>query len=270
MRLLDTIFVEDNSLSLDMLTELCGNHPDIQLKGCFNSSSDAITFAESNPIDLAVLDVAMPGMDGIKLGAYLRKKNPKLMLLYITGSDDGCVRAIRNNADFVMLKPFDKKTIDELLARASCLASMLRVCKIEVRTYGRFGIFFNGNAVHLSNAKAKELFALCIDHLGGEVTMEEAVDKLWPDKPYDERVKRLYRKAVSNLKSTLELYDKEIFRNTRGSCSVRLEHIQCDYFDHVRYDMSSENYKKESDKFFENYMIDYPWTEETVAKYYFS
>lgn len=32
------------------------------------------------------------------------------------------------------------------------------------------------------NAKSKELLALCVDHMGGEVTMEEAVDKLWPER----------------------------------------------------------------------------------------
>lgn len=270
MRLLDTIFVEDNSLSLDMLTELCGNNPNIHLRGCFSRPAEAIAFAEANRVDLAVLDVAMPDMDGIHLGQYLRRINPRLMLLYITGRDDCCIQAIKNNADFVMLKPFDKNTIDESLARASCLASTRWDGQIVVRTYGRFDVFVNGNAVHLSNAKAKELLALCIDHLGGEVTMEEAVDKLWPDKPYDDRVKRLYRKAVSNLKATLRQYtDREVFVNSRGSCHVKPECIQCDYFECVNR-INSGNRTKETDDFFNNYMIDYPWTEETVARYYFS
>ncbi len=43
----------------------------------------------------------------------------------------------------------------------------------------------DGNLVKFRNAKAKELLALCVDHRGGEVTMEEAIDKLWEDRDCD-------------------------------------------------------------------------------------
>lgn len=271
MEKLGTIIVDDCRICLDMLTEICEGDSHVSVKGSFVNPVDAFIFAKTNRIDLAILDIVMPEMSGIELGRQLRKINPDIIVLYITGREECCVDAVKDHADFIIFKPFDMKVIGKSLQRASLFAEGNRERKLEVKTYGRFDVFYDGNTIHLSNAKAKELFALCIDHLGGEVTMEEAVDKLWPDKPFDERVKRLYRKAVANLRSTLEQYtDKEIFHNSRGSCYVRLEYIKCDYFDHVNAYMNNKNHGIAEDKFFENYMIDYPWTEETVAKYYFS
>jgi hypothetical protein len=49
--------------------------------------------------------------------------------------------------------------------------------QITLRTFGRFDVFLDGKLVNFTSAKAKELLALCVDRNGGDVTMEEAIDK---------------------------------------------------------------------------------------------
>ena len=59
--------------------------------------------------------------------------------------------------------------------------------------------------------------------------MEQVVDELWPDRPYDEKVKRLYRKAIGAIQDVLEEHGlSEAFVNKRGSCHVEREKIECD------------------------------------------
>jgi len=264
--LIDTILVDDNRICLDMLTEICETSPNINIVGSFTDSVDAAKFAASENVDFAILDIDMPRLNGIELGNKLRGINPNVFIFYITGREEYCAEAVKNNADFIIFKPLDIQKIRSAIERVCLLSELYRTAKPEVRTFGRFDVFCNNKAIHFSNAKAKELFALCIDHLGGEVSMEEAIDKLWPDKPYDNRAKKLYRKAVTYLKTTFEQYtDKEVFRSTRGSCYVVPENIKCDYFDYV-----NKRGNINAAEFIENYMFNYPWTESTVAKYYFS
>ena len=82
-----------------------------------------------------------------------------------------------------------------------------------------------------SNKKAKELLALCVDNKGGVVTMEEAVDKLWENRLYDEKVKNLYRRAVMDLNKIFSTYGiKDVFVKKRAACWINYANVDCDYY----------------------------------------
>jgi two-component SAPR family response regulator len=137
---------------------------------------------------------------------------------------------------------------------------LLQKSKVRAVMFGRFQLFVGDELVYFSNAKAKELLALCLDHRGGEVTMEEAIDKLWPDRTYDDRVKKLYRKAVMALQATLkEAGAEEIFITRRGSCYANVANIECDYFQFL------ETRDSEVSLYDGTYLFDYSWGEETLA-----
>ena len=114
--------------------------------------------------------------------------------------------------------------------------------------------------VSRTTAKSKELLALCMDRCGGNVSMEEVIDKLWPDRAYDEKVKRLYRKAVMNLHGTLkENGVAEFFQTARGSCHISKDEVECDYYTYM---VEPEKNEK---MFHGDYLFDYSWGEETLA-----
>ena len=118
-------------------------------------------------------------------------------------------------------------------------------------------MFAAGRPICFKNAKSKELLALCVDRRGGEVMMDEAIDMLWPERPYDEKVKKLYRKSVLMLHHTLLEYGIEgIFISKRGYCYILPEKFECDYYDFI---------KQKNRIPPEEYMFQYPWAEETLA-----
>ena len=96
--------------------------------------------------------------------------------------------------------------------------------------------------------------------MGGDVTMEEAIEKLWPNRSYDERVKRLYRKAVTRLKEVFQqLGEETVFLSKRASCCIVKNMVSCDYF---RFMDDPEQFSKDYNG---EYMFNYSWAETTNA-----
>jgi FixJ family two-component response regulator len=64
---------------------------------------------------LAILDVWMPGMNGLEVQAELRKQSPRTRIIFMSGRDDPSVRqtALEAGAFGFLSKPFD----DEALVR---------------------------------------------------------------------------------------------------------------------------------------------------------
>ncbi len=132
--------------------------------------------------------------------------------------------------------------------------------RVTVRTFGEFDIFIDGVLIEFTNNKAKELFAICIDNCGGEVAMKKVINLLWEDRNYDEKVKRLYRKAVVYLNTLFEEYGVEaVFSSGRGHCHVNRHELNCDYYEVL----DGKNIK---DTLFNGkYMSNYSWAEETCG-----
>ncbi len=255
-----TIVVDDELLSMEQFEEECRGIPEINVVGKFDNPQLALEYAKSNRVDFALLDVEMPLMNGLELGQELKKLNPHMILIYVTGHTRYVVDVMKIKADYCIMKPYDEKDIKDAIERAKLL-SKRQEKRLKAQMFGRFEIFVDDKVLSFPNKKSKELLALCLDHKGGIVTMEEATDKLWPDKPYDEKVKRLYRKAVGSIQEVLENAGIEgFFENARGSCHVSVADISCDYYTYM------DDPKANSDLFNEEYLFDYEWGEETLAR----
>ena len=84
------------------------------------SGQEALNILErANDIDLVILDVRMPGLNGIHLVREIKKINPKLSVAILTGyaSKDIAFEALRADADEFIEKPFDIKQTREIIER---------------------------------------------------------------------------------------------------------------------------------------------------------
>ncbi|MCH7849920.1 MAG: response regulator transcription factor [Planctomycetes bacterium] len=82
--------------------------------------SDAVQLALEMPIDLVLLDVMLPGVDGFAILKQLRQAKPTLPVIMVTarGAEDDRVHGLRGGADDYVVKPFSAK---ELLARVEAV-----------------------------------------------------------------------------------------------------------------------------------------------------
>lgn len=265
LKMLKTIIVDSDSIQLSAISEICGQSNKVNVIGQFTDPIEAINFSKNNVPDFAFLEYNLPKINGTILIKELRIINPDIVIIYITDNYGASEEILRVKPDFCIFKPYSEDDIFDGIKRAHLLSSLSNKKKIFVRAFGRFDVFVDKEIVYFPNKKSKELLALCIDRQGGEITMEMAIDILWPEKEYDEKAKRLYRKAVCALKKTLEqACDTNFFEHSRGSCRICVNKIKCDYYEYLK------NPKGALVNPDGEYMFQYSWAEETAAKLYFN
>jgi CheY-like chemotaxis protein len=104
------LLVDDNQAFLDMLKEyLMDNNYDIV---CSNNGSDAQEQFEKFHPDIIVTDIVMPEVDGIELLLTLRKINPDVRIIAMSGGNRGhaesyLIMAEKLGANVVLNKPFE-------------------------------------------------------------------------------------------------------------------------------------------------------------------
>ena len=85
------LVVDDNDTILDLLEMLLSHHgANVMLA---RSGAECLDIARSRPIDLVILDVMMPGMDGIEVSATLKREKPSLPIILLTAKGDLKTRA---------------------------------------------------------------------------------------------------------------------------------------------------------------------------------
>lgn len=90
-----------------ILKELDG----IQLVGMAENAMQAIKLVTEQKPDLALLDVELPDMKGTELAEELKKINPELFIIFITGHREYSLDAYRVYARDYILKPIDKERL---------------------------------------------------------------------------------------------------------------------------------------------------------------
>ncbi len=99
------LVVDDDSSMREMVSQILSPDYDIQ---CVESGYRAMVEVRNNHYDLVLLDIMMPGLDGISTIDHLRELQPDLPIIIITGLGDEGIneKAIEKGAFCVMNKPF--------------------------------------------------------------------------------------------------------------------------------------------------------------------
>ena len=82
------IIVEDNEVVREGLSILLNGFSGHQVTGAFESCEDAFKFMEKNTTDLVLMDMELPGINGIEGIKQIRKKWPETEVLMLTVHDD--------------------------------------------------------------------------------------------------------------------------------------------------------------------------------------
>jgi DNA-binding NtrC family response regulator len=84
------------------------------------SAREALEIIQQTEFDIALLDIKMPGMDGMELQLRLREADPELTVIIMTGyaSVDTAVQALKHGAYDYITKPVDPDELSHLVANA--------------------------------------------------------------------------------------------------------------------------------------------------------
>jgi len=149
------------------------------------NGTDGLKYAQSENYDAIVLDIMLPGIDGITILKKLREDKNNVPVLLLTAKDDIAdkVVGLDAGADDYLTKPFET---DELLARVRALTRRRGDFKEDSVTFGDLTLkkkncelqSSDGTAIKLS-LKEFQILDLLFENPHQIITKEQIIDKIW-------------------------------------------------------------------------------------------
>jgi len=96
------IIVDDEPLAQSVIESYLKNVPNLELKGKFDNAIEALTFLNSNNVDLMFLDINMPELSGMDL---LKTMNKKPEVILTTAYSEYAIESYELGVSDYLLKP---------------------------------------------------------------------------------------------------------------------------------------------------------------------
>jgi DNA-binding response OmpR family regulator len=182
--------------------------------------------AESGKYDLIILDIMLPGMDGLEILSALRAKGNKTHVLFLTARDtvEDRVKGLSAGADDYLVKPF---ALSELLARVQALCRRGYEHKSPFVEVGDVRIDLNslrasasGVALDLSPRDFR-LLQLLMLRQGEVVSRSEIEENIYSDTK--ELMSNAVESAISQLRKKLSQASSNVSIQTKRSFGYILE-----------------------------------------------
>ncbi|MBN8654259.1 MAG: response regulator transcription factor [Anaerolineae bacterium] len=114
------LLADDHALFREGLAGIIGSQPDMQVVGEANDGLEAFIKAQELKPDLILMDVQMPGMDGIEAVRQIKQVLPEtiIVMLSVRGDDEMLFEALKNGAQGYLLKEIRSQALLEMLRGA--------------------------------------------------------------------------------------------------------------------------------------------------------
>jgi DNA-binding response OmpR family regulator len=175
------------------------------------SGEDALNLLSTFQPHLIVLDLMLPGMDGLEVCRYVQGTRPEILIIMLTakGQDTDKILGLELGADDYMVKPFNPF---ELVARIKALLRRRKPLEVDQKTYycGDLKLDIlankltkNGNEVELTPTEYS-LLKMFMENSGNALKREELLNVVWGEdyfgdtKTLDVHIRRLREKIEDN------------------------------------------------------------------------
>lgn len=258
---MNVIYVDDEKPAIDNFRLTTKKFPEIAALHTFQNGEDALEFIKEHIVDVAFLDMEMPGIHGLELARALKSHDPEIRVVFVTAFGQYALEAFGVDATGYLLKPYTAADIRKELAK--CSYRHLPSHRVVVETIPNFGITVDGSPLAISGRKPREMLALLIDRGEHGFTMGEAIACLWPERPADAGTQSLCRMTWKRLADTLEHAGVGgILRKSEKRRYIMTDEIDCDLYRILAGD------KQAARKYNGAYLSEYAWAEERSAQLY--
>jgi len=112
------LIADDEPLAAERLQLLLAQCEGVDLIGTASDGESAVRMAEALTPDLMLLDIEMPGLDGIDVARSLAERRPSPAVVFITAFDQFAVAAFEVEAVDYLMKPVTPDRLNRALQRA--------------------------------------------------------------------------------------------------------------------------------------------------------
>ena len=115
---LRTLIVDDEPLAIERMQVLCAEIDSLLVVGTASDGESALRLATKLSPDLLLLDMTMPGMDGLAVAREVAGQDEPPAVIFVTAHEDFAVEAFDLDAVDYVLKPVAADRLERAVARA--------------------------------------------------------------------------------------------------------------------------------------------------------
>jgi len=196
------MIVDDERLGRERLAQLVQEigTPYVTVAQASNGA-EAVEICSNQEVDLVLMDIRMPGIDGLEAAARVMRNDPPPAVIFITAYEEHALEAFDRNAVDYLLKPVRRKRLEVALGRAQALSRAQIQALDEMQGEAIEYVYSNyrggvlripADEVYYFHAEQKYVVAR---HQGGEALLEESLKSL--EKQMGNRFLRIHRNALA-------------------------------------------------------------------------
>ena len=222
--------------------------PDAEILSYINPL-EAYSQNEDNQIDIAFLDIEMPGLNGVMLAKKLKAINPKINIIFVTAYDNYAREAMKLHASGYVSKPVSEAKVKEEVEGLRYPIELRPSKDLQIKCFGNFEVFYDAKPLRFSYSKSKELFAYLVDREGSAININELNAVLW-----EEDHKSYLRNLIADIQKTLkDIGCQDVFVKSHNGYSIDVDKVECDAYEYKKGNPDAVRmYRGE-------YMIQYSW-----------
>lgn len=156
MKKINLLIADDHTMFLEGIVSLLGQESEINSIKKANNGIEALNIIKTAAVDLVILDISMPEMDGIELTKILKKNYPKIKILVVsTHSNVNIIsRLIRIGVNGYLLKNAEKSEL--LTAIHSIMAGNNYFSEETEEKYSHNQLKIEKQALNLTELSSRE------------------------------------------------------------------------------------------------------------------
>lgn len=214
---MNRILVVDDEINIrEVIKEYASAHGYEVFSAC--DGLEAIEFVKNNDVDIIILDIMMPNLDGFSTTKKLKAiKDIPIIMLSARFEEHDKLLGFELGIDDYIVKPFSLK---ELMARIKLILSRRQITRNREAIFEQLVVDFDGKTVSIDGKrinltpKEYELLVFLIEHKNQALSRDYLLNKVWKydyygdDRTIDTHIKMLrknlgeYRKYIVTVRGT--------------------------------------------------------------------
>ena len=228
VKLMKVLVVDDEKLARERLNRMVMTLGDYEVVGSVECGEKAVSQAITQEPDIVLLDIRMPGMDGIETGNRLSSLSVPPAVIYCTAFGEHAIEAFGVNASGYLMKPIRREDLISALGNASRmnkpqLASIMDSNESPVAMKRTHISARTRRGIELIPLKQVKFFQadhkyVTVRHEGGEVLIDDTLRDL--EVEFSDRLVRIHRNALVAVQHL-----EGLERDSNGCYKVRMRGV---------------------------------------------